>query len=115
MTSVTQGRRSRRILSTPPESVAELTAHELQAPWSCDLDHAGLDVGSHQDEITPVGLHGRPHQVHDPLELVQAIGPLGVAQLGSGVGHPSILPCPRPSVTSWPGHRRSDARTDQER
>src|SRR5580698_10113714 len=34
MTSVTQGRRSRRIRSTPPESVASLMAQELHAPWS---------------------------------------------------------------------------------
>ena len=63
-------------------------------PLELDLDHAGLDIGPDQNEITPVGLHGGPHQVHDPLELVQAIGPLGVAQLGLGLGHPPILPCP---------------------
>src|SRR5580692_3514126 len=34
MTSVTQGRRSRRIRSTPPERVASLMAQELHAPWS---------------------------------------------------------------------------------
>ncbi len=55
-------------------------AHELQAPWSWTLDDARLDVGAHQDEVPAVGLHRRAHEVHDPLELGQAIGPLVVGQ-----------------------------------
>ena len=50
-------------------------AHELQAPWSWTSTTPGLDVGAHEDEVPAVGLHGRAHQVHDPLELGQAIGP----------------------------------------
>jgi hypothetical protein len=73
---VTQSRRSRRIRSTPPDTV---------------------------------GLHGRTHEVHDPLELVQAIGPLGVAQLGLGVGHHSILPCPGAGPFTSPSRTRQPA------
>ena len=69
MTSVTHGRRSRRIRSTPPDKVAELHGARAARALELDLDDAGFDIGPHQHEVAPVGLHGRPHEVHDRLEL----------------------------------------------
>ena len=71
MTSVTHASRSRRIRSTPPDRVAELTAQELQAPWSWTSTTPESDVGPHQHEVAPVGLHRRPHQVDDALQLLR--------------------------------------------
>ena len=69
---------------------------------TADLDHPGFDVGPHEDQVTAVCLHGRAHEVHDPLQLGQALRSLGVAQLGGGVGlgHAPILPCTAADVTT---------------
>ena len=77
-------------------------AHGTRAAGALELhlDDAGLDIGPHQHEIAAVGLHGRPHEVHDSLELLQAVGPLGVAELCRGLVHPSIVPCRRRCVTT---------------
>ena len=93
-TSVTQGRRSRRIRSTPAREGGRADGARAAGPLELDLDHARLDVGPDEDEVSPVGLHRRPHEVDDPLQLAQAVGPLGVAQLSLGLGHATILPCP---------------------
>ena len=64
-----------------------------------DLDDAGLDVGANQDEVSSVGLNRRTHEIHQSLELVQPIGPLGLAQPCGDVRHSTILPRPAPHVT----------------
>jgi len=49
------------------------------------LDHAGVHVGPHEDQISPIGLHRRPHQVDDPLQFAQAVGTFGITQGSLGV------------------------------
>ena len=100
MTSVTQGRRSRQNPLDPTRERGGADGAGAARTLELDLDHAGLDVGPDENEITAVSLHGRAHEVHDHLQLVQAIGPLGVAQVGWGVRHTPILPCATPHVTT---------------
>ena len=57
-------------------------AHELHAPWSCTSTTPVSTSARTRTRSPAVGLHGRAHEVHDPLELGQAIGPLLVAELG---------------------------------
>ncbi len=75
-TSVTQSRRSRRIRSTPPWRVEELTAHELHAPWSWTSTTPVTTSALTQGQVAAVGLHRRAHEVDDRGEGGQPLTPL---------------------------------------
>src|SRR5580704_6525691 len=68
-------------------------------PLELDLHDPGLDVGAHQHEVAAVCLHSGTHEVHDPLQLLQAVGSLLVVQHGRDLGHPTIVPCSQAVVT----------------
>ena len=86
--------------STPPDSVAELTAHELQAPWSCTSTTPVSTSARTSTRSPPSACTAGRMRSMIPWSLARRSARLGVAELGAGVGHPPILPCAWRDVTT---------------
>src|ERR1019366_7814687 len=94
-TSVTHDSRSRRIRSTPPERVAELTAQELQAPWSCTSTTPASTSARTSTRSPPSACTAGRMRSMIPCSLLRRSARSASLSSVSVSGTPPILP--------WPG------------